>query len=41
MVRAVKLKRLKWEEYVACKREIRNACLILVRESEEKRPIIT
>jgi hypothetical protein len=41
MVIAVKLKMVKWEEYVACKWEIRNARIILVREPEGKRPIDT
>jgi hypothetical protein len=38
---AVKLRRMKWEEYVTCMGEGRNAWIILVREPERKRPICT
>jgi hypothetical protein len=39
IIRIIKLRTLRWEGYVACMVEMRNAYTILISKSEEKRPL--
>jgi hypothetical protein len=37
IIRVIKSRRMRWTEHVACVREVRNVCNILVRKPEGKR----